>query len=340
MSDADFRAEMTGFDGKPMSKGAFIVDLVVCWARRLSHAAVLLPEVVRARRAEHDTTCGRAWTLPRRRRHKTSCLDLPTSSSSSQPCPRTSCSWPGLDVGTFRRSTWHSLPDRLPLHMSSGAVGRTSHRISAGSQTTRHPRADAPRSIVCGLVVAAIMGASYPYIVLKLGFGPNVSVVAAFFGYLALGIVFRNYNRWENNIVQTAGTAGAQTAFMCVLLAAFDMLAASPNVSFSITLSPAAVVPVADDRRAARRPARGADAPALRRRREADLRRRRRGRRDADRARRARWRGHARGAGAGASACVASAAVMLMTEDALRPELVPVDDADRHGGHDDRPASA
>src|SRR6185436_2896258 len=65
-----------------------------------------------------------------------------------------------------------------------------------------------------------------------------VSVVAAFFGYLALGIVFRNYNRWENNMVQTAGTAGAQTAFMCVLLAAFDMLAASPNVSFAITLTP------------------------------------------------------------------------------------------------------
>ena len=95
-----------------------------------------------------------------------------------------------------------------------------------------------PRSVLCGLVVAAVMGASYPYMVLKLGFGPNVSVVAAFFGYLALGIAFRNYNRWENNMVQTAGTAGAQTAFMCVVLAAFDMLAASPNVAFSTTLSP------------------------------------------------------------------------------------------------------
>ena len=49
------------------------------------------------------------------------------------------------------------------------------------------------RSILCGLAVAAVMGASYPYIVLKLGFGPNVSVVAAFFGYLALGIVFLTY---------------------------------------------------------------------------------------------------------------------------------------------------
>jgi uncharacterized oligopeptide transporter (OPT) family protein len=94
------------------------------------------------------------------------------------------------------------------------------------------------RAVLCGLVVAVVMGASYPYIVLKLGFGPNVSVVAAFLGYLALGIAFKNYNRWENNIVQTAGTAAAQTAFMCVLLAAFDMLRASPTVSFSLIVTP------------------------------------------------------------------------------------------------------
>src|SRR6516225_2423186 len=80
-----------------------------------------------------------------------------------------------------------------------------------------------PRAILCGLFVAALMGASYPYVVLKLGFGPNVSVVAAVLGYIVLGILFtrlvpllgfryRPYNRWENNIVQTAGTAAAQTA--------------------------------------------------------------------------------------------------------------------------------
>ena len=94
------------------------------------------------------------------------------------------------------------------------------------------------RAIICGLFVALIMGASYPYVVLKLGFGPNVSVVAAFFGYLALGIVFKNFNRWENNIVQTAGTAAAQTAFMCVLLAAFDMLAARPGTTLAVTMTP------------------------------------------------------------------------------------------------------
>jgi uncharacterized oligopeptide transporter (OPT) family protein len=82
------------------------------------------------------------------------------------------------------------------------------------------------------MVVAAIMGASYPYVVLKLGFGPNVSVVAAFFGYLFLGILFSNFNRWENNIVQTAGTSAAQTAFMCIILAAFDLVSQNTDLHY------------------------------------------------------------------------------------------------------------
>jgi len=44
------------------------------------------------------------------------------------------------------------------------------------------------RTIIAGVLVAVIMGASYPYMVLKLGFGPNVSVVAAFFGFLFLNM--------------------------------------------------------------------------------------------------------------------------------------------------------
>jgi uncharacterized oligopeptide transporter (OPT) family protein len=93
------------------------------------------------------------------------------------------------------------------------------------------------RAVIAGMAVAAVMGTSYPYIVLKLGFGPNVSVVAAFFGYLSLGRFFRNFNRWENNIVQTAGTSAAQTAFMCVILAAFDLLKQSP-IGYSFAPTP------------------------------------------------------------------------------------------------------
>lgn len=93
------------------------------------------------------------------------------------------------------------------------------------------------RAVLVSLVVAAIIGASYPYIVLKLGFGPNISVVSAFFGFLALGIFFKDYNRWENNIVQAAGTSAGQTAFLCVLMAAFDMLRYDPTLHFPLQLS-------------------------------------------------------------------------------------------------------
>ena len=61
------------------------------------------------------------------------------------------------------------------------------------------------RSILVGSVVALITGLAYPYIVLKLGFGPNISVVAAFFGFIALVLILRarGTNARENNIVQT-----------------------------------------------------------------------------------------------------------------------------------------
>jgi uncharacterized oligopeptide transporter (OPT) family protein len=91
------------------------------------------------------------------------------------------------------------------------------------------PRGDlTPSTIAASVIVAALMGASYPYIVLKLGFGPNLSVVAAFFGFVFLSlfnlVARTGYDRWQNNIVQTAGTSAAQTAFMCVLMGAFDIL--------------------------------------------------------------------------------------------------------------------
>src|SRR5689334_14355496 len=98
------------------------------------------------------------------------------------------------------------------------------------------------RAVIAGVVVAAIMGAAYPYMVLKLGFGPNVSVVAAFFGFLFLSIFDlggrRHYDRWQNNLVEAAGTSGAQTAFMCVLLGAFDLLNHNTNGALGIHLTP------------------------------------------------------------------------------------------------------
>jgi len=98
----------------------------------------------------------------------------------------------------------------------------TTAAIQTGSELTA-------RSIVVGLIVAMIIGSAYPYCVLKLGFGPNLSVVSAFLGFMTLVplvLILRavDTNARENNIVQTMGTSAGQTAFMCVLLAAFDML--------------------------------------------------------------------------------------------------------------------
>src|SRR5204863_5416256 len=108
---------------------------------------------------------------------------------------------------------------------------------SNGPQKPAHIREFTARSIAVGLVVALIMGASYPYVVLKFGFGPNISVVSAFFGFVALGLLSKSYNRWENNIVQTAGTTAGQIAFLCWLLAAFDMMAADPTSGFDVHLT-------------------------------------------------------------------------------------------------------
>ncbi len=108
---------------------------------------------------------------------------------------------------------------------------------SPGPHKPSHIREFTPRSVVVGLLVALVIGASYPYMVLKFGFGPNISVVSAFFGFLALGLFSKSYNRWENNVVQTAGTSAGQVAFLCWLLAAFDLLRLEPGSGFDVNLS-------------------------------------------------------------------------------------------------------
>jgi putative OPT family oligopeptide transporter len=123
-------------------------------------------------------------------------------------------------------------------HSSSAASTDDEHEIAGVIPKPPGTREFTLRAVIAGAVVAAVMGASYPYVVLKLGFGPNVSVVAAFFGYLSLGIIFRSFNRWENNIVQTAGTSAAQTAFMCVILAAFDLLRQNPVLGYTFSPTP------------------------------------------------------------------------------------------------------
>ena len=103
------------------------------------------------------------------------------------------------------------------------------------------PRKLSLRAVLTAVVVALIMGAAYPYVVLKLGYGPNISVVSAFFGYMILGLVglFTSVasNRFEANMAQTAGTAAGQTGFMVIVLAAIDMLNERAGLGFSLHLT-------------------------------------------------------------------------------------------------------
>jgi uncharacterized oligopeptide transporter (OPT) family protein len=85
------------------------------------------------------------------------------------------------------------------------------------------------RAVAVAVVVAALLGAAEPAVVLRIGYGPNMSVVSAFLGFIVISLIGlatgRKGTRWENNLVQTAGTAAASgVGFMAVVLAAIDML--------------------------------------------------------------------------------------------------------------------
>lgn len=85
------------------------------------------------------------------------------------------------------------------------------------------------RAVLVAIAVAALMGAAEPAVVLRIGYGPNMSVVSAFLGFIVLSIIGlftrARATRFENNLVQTAGTAaGSGVGFMAVVLAAIDML--------------------------------------------------------------------------------------------------------------------
>jgi uncharacterized oligopeptide transporter (OPT) family protein len=86
------------------------------------------------------------------------------------------------------------------------------------------------RGLVVAMMVAAFAGAIVPYVVLKLGFGPNGSVMSALIAYALLSAIGLfaggRGTRYELNLAQAAGVGAGQIAFMCVVLAAFDLLAA------------------------------------------------------------------------------------------------------------------
>jgi uncharacterized oligopeptide transporter (OPT) family protein len=90
-------------------------------------------------------------------------------------------------------------------------------------------------------LISSLVAGAYPYIVLKLGFGPNASVVSAFLGAMFLNVTTystRGQNRFLNNVIQTAGTSAASTAFMCVVAAAFGYLDLNDTVEMHLKIAP------------------------------------------------------------------------------------------------------
>lgn len=126
-----------------------------------------------------------------------------------------------------------------PASAGSSAIAGAGRSAGAGVAEPR--RELTVRAVVVAMFVAVIVGASYPYIVLKIGYGPNISVVSAFFGYLVLSALgfFTGIRgtRWENNLVQTAGTAAGEAGFMCVVLAAMDMLRTKFGAAFPLQMT-------------------------------------------------------------------------------------------------------
>ncbi len=111
------------------------------------------------------------------------------------------------------------------IRIQRNGAARASH-LAPGGEPKRELTA---RAICVAVVVAGLMGAAEPVVVLKIGYGPNMSVVSAFLGFIAISLMGlvtgTRGTRWENNLVQTAGTAaGSGVGFMAVVLAAIDML--------------------------------------------------------------------------------------------------------------------
>jgi OPT family oligopeptide transporter len=97
------------------------------------------------------------------------------------------------------------------------------------------------QSVTGALLISSVVAASYPYVVLKLGMGPNVSVVSAVLGAVFLNITAfktRGRNRHLNNVIQTAGTSASSTAFMCVIAAAFGYLDRNETAAIHVHISP------------------------------------------------------------------------------------------------------
>jgi uncharacterized oligopeptide transporter (OPT) family protein len=93
------------------------------------------------------------------------------------------------------------------------------------------------RAAAAAGAVAAIIGLVFPYLTLRLGFGPNTSIVSTLLGFVLLHLV-RVRGTAALHLSHVAGVAAGQTAFMGVALMAFDLLRAREGAAFALQPSP------------------------------------------------------------------------------------------------------
>jgi uncharacterized oligopeptide transporter (OPT) family protein len=142
----------------------------------------------------------------------------------------------GVAAYQFSIRTFQSLSDRQPnVHLWARALARV-RAVRAEFPTAR--REFTLRSALTAMVAAAVAGAACPYVTLKLGFGWSMAMVAALAGLLTLGIRRVPFTCWEDNVVQAAAASAWQTASMCVVLAAFDLLRQLPAGRLAVTPTP------------------------------------------------------------------------------------------------------
>src|SRR4026208_2377096 len=96
-----------------------------------------------------------------------------------------------------------------------------------------HPRELTPRAVIVGTILGMIFGASSLYLVLKVGLTVSASIPVAVISItlfrIASKLGFRDASILENNIGQTAGSAGESIAFgvgvtmPAILILGFDL---------------------------------------------------------------------------------------------------------------------
>lgn len=96
------------------------------------------------------------------------------------------------------------------------------------------------QSVIGSILISTVLSFSYPYVVLKLGLGPGISILAALLGALWFRI-FAGHTRGRNylgiNVIQTMATVSAGMAFMCIVYAAFGYLAMNEAVSIHLEIT-------------------------------------------------------------------------------------------------------